>query len=114
MWFQLKETLPNEKRKQYIEYELLRNLCYIHPHFSYNRNQLVEKGIFFTPTYIPEVAEINDYDKFLLQKLYEDDFLEQFKTYLNKIGTKIFQLDYNAHLDSTISLCICKLSKQNY
>ena len=110
VWFQLKETLPNEKRKQYIEYELLRNLCYIHPHFSYNRNQLVEKGIFFTPTYIPEVAEINDYDKFLLQKLYEDDFLEQFKTYLNTSYSWIYANNFlNKSFASTIawSIIIC-------
>jgi len=82
VWFQFKENLPFNKRKKYIKYELLRTLCYIYPNNSHGRSQTPDVGVFFTPNYIPDTAEFNDKDIFLLQKLYEDDFLEQFKDYL--------------------------------
>lgn len=82
VWFHLKETLSYEKREQYIQYELLRTLCYIYPNLSHSRFTHVEAGVFFTPNYIPESAEFNEKDKFLLKKLYADDFTKQFKDYL--------------------------------
>ncbi|REH01855.1 sensor histidine kinase [Flavobacterium aquicola] len=85
VWFNLKENLPYNKRIKYIKYELLRTLCYIYPYNAFN-TVLIEHnsnfGIFSTPGYNPDVTEFNDSDKFLLQKLYEDDFLKQFRDYL--------------------------------
>lgn len=80
--FHLKTSLPYNKRKKYIKYELLRTLCFIYPNNpGYSDNNL-NMGIFSTPSYIPEVAEFTAADKILLQKLYEDDFLKQFRNYL--------------------------------
>lgn len=85
VWFNLKENLPYNKRIKYIKYELLRTLCYIYPYNASNtvtREYNTNLGVFSTPSYIPDAAKFNDSDKFLLQKLYEDDFLKQFRNYL--------------------------------
>ena len=82
VWFNFYSEISKEKRKKYIRYEVLRTLCLIYPIQSNSRESYPVKGVFFTANYIPDVAEFNDKDKFLLQKLYTNDFSEQFKEYL--------------------------------
>jgi two-component system LytT family sensor kinase len=82
VWFHLKDSLPYDKRKKYIKYELLRTLCFIYPSNYWFRFNNSSMGVFSTSSYIPDVAEFNSSDKILLQKLYEDDFLKQFRNYL--------------------------------
>lgn len=82
VWFNLKENLPYNKRIKYIKYELLRTLCFIYPHDSGYILFDSKLGVFSTSTYIPDQAEFNNLDKILLQKLYEEDFLKQFRGYL--------------------------------
>ena len=82
VWLCLKDSLSKDERKKYIQYELFRTLCYIYPDQSGFRYSNVENGVFYDPNYSPYTAKYNYFDEFLLQKLYSDDFLEQFKNYL--------------------------------
>ena len=82
VWFDFKENLPYNKRIKYIKYELLRTLCYIYPHDSGYRLYSSKLGVFSTSSYIPDIAEFNNLDEILLQKLYEEDFLKHFRDYL--------------------------------
>jgi two-component system LytT family sensor kinase len=79
--FNFNKLISYERRKRYIQYEILRTLCYVNPAkqypIHYNRN-----GVFETPDYVPDQARFNELDKFLLQKLYSDDFIGQFKDYM--------------------------------
>lgn len=78
--FDTNKIVSFKERKTYIQYEILRTLCYINPtnQFSYGNSN----GVFETPDFIPEQAKFNKLDKFLLQKLYSDDFEDQFKDYM--------------------------------
>lgn len=82
VWLRLKETLSKDERKKYIKYELLRTLCYIYPNQSHSRYNYVKKGVFYAPNYMPDKTEFNNQDIFLLQRLYSNNFLKQFKSYL--------------------------------
>lgn len=106
--FNLNETLSDEKRKQYIQYALLRTLCYIHPSVPYDGN---ENGILSTSNYKPESAQFNEKDKFLLRKLYEDDFIEQFKTYLTKTyswryASNFLNKSFTKTIAWTVDICL--------
>jgi sensor histidine kinase YesM len=76
----INEKVSYKERKKNIQYEILRTLCYINPanQFQYGNNN----GVFETPDFVPDQAKFNELDKFLLQKLYSDDFIEQFKDYM--------------------------------
>lgn len=78
--FSFNKLITYERRKRNIQYEILRTLCYINPanHFPYGNNN----GVFETADFVPDQAKFNNLDKFLLQKLYSDDFIDQFKTYM--------------------------------
>lgn len=78
--FDINKTVSFKERKTYIQYEILRTLCYINPtnQFSYGNSN----GVFETPDFLPEQARFNKLDKFLLQKLYSDNFIDQFKDYM--------------------------------
>lgn len=75
------QGISYQQKKQYVHYEILRSLCIIRPSREYpiknNRN-----GVYETPDYVPDQAKFNQLDKFLLQKLYSDDFIDQFKDYM--------------------------------
>lgn len=79
--FDINKKISYKERKTYIQYELLRSLCYINPAKQYPIDYK-QKGVFNTPSYVPEQAKFNELDKFLLQKLYSDDFEDQFKDYM--------------------------------
>ncbi|MFI2742542.1 sensor histidine kinase [Zhouia sp. PK063] len=103
VWFHLKDSLDFEKRKQYIQYEMLRTLCYIYPNTSNIRWSYYKKGIFFTPSYIPDSAELTHADEFLLKKLYESDFLAQFKNYLTTQYSWLYAIKF---LNKSFSITI--------
>lgn len=70
-----------QQRKQYVQYEILRTLCIIRPSKEYPIKNNTN-GVYETPDYVPDQAKFNQFDKFLLQKLYSDDFIDQFKDYM--------------------------------
>ncbi|AOW08907.1 sensor histidine kinase [Flavobacterium gilvum] len=78
--FDINKEISNKERKICIQYEILRTLCYINPanRFPYGNSN----GVFEAPESVPEQTKFNEQDKFLLQKLYSDDFIDQFKTYM--------------------------------
>ncbi|NQY00589.1 MAG: histidine kinase [Flavobacteriaceae bacterium] len=85
------------KQRNYIKYELLRSLCTVaedngfdfniqNPIQRLNRFQYImnkNDGVYSTSEYHPENYIISEYDKFLLKKLYSDDFQSQLKGYLS-------------------------------
>ncbi len=85
--FKFADTLSYKKRKQFVEYEFLRALCNITPRIKGNfspTNYDKNIGVFQVSNYFPTISKLNKKDTFLLQKLYADDFLVQFKAYLYK------------------------------
>lgn len=81
IYFDIPENVSQERRFEYIQYEFFRWLCYIHPVKNYTV-KYIESGIFNTSEYLPEFGTLNSLDKFLLQKLYSDNFIDEFKSYL--------------------------------
>ena len=77
-----------EKRKQYIQYAFIKKLT--KPSYGgdfYNihtGNDEFENSIFSTKEFQPEGLKFSNYDKFLLQKVYSDNFLEELETYIYK------------------------------
>ena len=81
IFFRFNKSISYERKKRNIQYEIYRTLCYINPDKQYPI-QYDRKGIFETPDFLPDEARFNKLDKFLLQKLYSDDFIDQFKDYM--------------------------------
>jgi len=81
--FDISKDISQEKRLQYIQYEFFRWLCSINSDDVYFL-KYIKSGIFNSPEYLPEYGKLNSLDTFLLQKLYSDDFIEEFKSYLFK------------------------------
>ncbi|MBL4642663.1 MAG: histidine kinase [Flavobacteriaceae bacterium] len=81
IYFDIHKNVSQEKRFEYIQYEFFRWLCYIQPVKNYSI-KYIESGIFNTSEYLPEFGTLNSLDKFLLQKLYSDDFIDEFNSYL--------------------------------
>lgn len=83
IYFNINKHLSHNERKKYIQYELLRSLCYINDGNFINETRLNGiDPIFQTSVHQPVNSEFTDRDKFLLQKLYSDGFIEKFKDYL--------------------------------
>lgn len=83
IYFNINKYLPHNERKKYIQYEFLRSLCYINDGNFINETTLNGiDPIFQTSVHQPVNSEFTDRDKFLLQKLYSDYFIEQFKDYM--------------------------------
>ncbi|MEO8252908.1 MAG: histidine kinase [Flavobacterium sp.] len=82
--FDINDEISYNERKSYIRYELLRSLCYVNDNDEFNLKYGKEKAntIFKSARHNPENSKFTDADKFLLQKLYSDDFLEQFESYM--------------------------------
>lgn len=81
IYFDIPKNISLEKRFEYIQYEFFRWLCYIQPVKNYSI-KYIDSGIFNTSEYLPEYGTLNSLDKFLLQKLYSDNFIDEFKSYL--------------------------------
>ena len=80
--FYLKESTTVEKRKRLLRYELLRSLCRI-PDSGNSATGSSVNSVFKSSIFKPENYEITETDKFLLQKLYANDFMVQFKKYVS-------------------------------
>ncbi|MEN9907725.1 MAG: hypothetical protein RLZZ540_866 [Bacteroidota bacterium] len=82
--FDINKEITYNERKTYIQYELLRSLCYIADAnlipVAYGKGHV--NSVFKSALHNPENSKFTDSDKFLLQKLYSDDFIEQFETYM--------------------------------
>lgn len=83
--FDFDRELSKNELMKYIQYEFLRSLCFINDN-DWLTNSLDEKDnfetIFCNTLHNPENSKFTEEDKFLLQKLYSDDFIDQFKTYM--------------------------------
>jgi two-component system, LytTR family, sensor kinase len=82
--FDINKEITYNERKTYIQYELLRSLCYIVDAKLFPVAYVKENvnSIFKSARHNPENSKFTDSDKFLLEKLYSDDFIEQFETYM--------------------------------
>ena len=81
IFIDINKVLSLEERKLYIKYEFLRSLCFVRDEKVLNEESSVN-NIFNSIKHKPENSKFTDADKFLLQKLYSDDFIEQFKDYM--------------------------------
>jgi len=105
-----------EKKKKYLKYEILRALCYIPDDGTYNIfdrsffrgfsatrfNFDEERDVFYNTEYHPENYIVSKYDKFLLEKLYADDFKVQFKSYMTENHSKLYV--YNFYHRGTVNI----------
>jgi two-component system, LytTR family, sensor kinase len=86
IFIDINKVLSHEERKKYIQYEFLRSLCFINDANFITEDVIAENDsfqtIFNTAIHKPENSKFTDVDKFLLQKLYSDDFIDQFKDYM--------------------------------
>ena len=69
------------KRKQYIEYAVIRSLCNIKGKRK-EAQTFVEGAILNSFDYNPENTSFSDVDKFLITKLYSKDFQKQFRNFM--------------------------------
>lgn len=86
LYFSFIENTPLKDRAKTIQYELLRSICYIQDasdHVFLNMNY-PNNAIFNGPTYNVLNTEFTELDKFLLKKLYADDFDQQFAHYMHQ------------------------------
>jgi len=81
IFFDINKVISYSERKTYIQYEFLRSLCFIRDDKTISED-FSAHNIFNSAIHNPENSKFTDVDKFLLQKLYSDDFIEQFKTYM--------------------------------
>ncbi|NMH88997.1 sensor histidine kinase [Flavivirga algicola] len=79
--FYLNKETSFDRRKQYVRYEILRSLCHIKENTGIY-SSYEAKGIYNRKEFNPDDYRFTEADKFLLHKLYANDFLEQFKGYL--------------------------------
>jgi sensor histidine kinase YesM len=81
IFIDINKVLSREERKLYIQYEFLRSLCFVRDDKILSEESSVN-NIFNSIKHKPENSKLTDADKFLLQKLYSDNFIEQFKDYM--------------------------------
>ncbi len=84
--FVFNEDISFDERKQYIQYKLLTNICLTYPMSSRigpNKSYPPE-NIFNWQNTSPWNRKFTKKDKFLIQKLYADDFEKQFSNYMYK------------------------------
>ena len=86
IFIDINKVLTHQERKKYIQYEFLRSLCFINDANFITEDVIAEnnnfESIFNTAIHKPGNSKFTDVDKFLLQKLYSDDFIDQFKDYM--------------------------------
>ncbi|MEP5338813.1 MAG: histidine kinase [Algibacter sp.] len=85
LYFSFKKDTKIADRKKHIQYELLRTLCFIKTdNNSFLNITYPTEAIFNDPTYTILDKEFTDIDNFLIQKLYADNFENQFSNYMYK------------------------------
>ncbi|MFB9051589.1 sensor histidine kinase [Formosa undariae] len=87
IYFNFPKDISFEKREQNISYFFWRSLCKIHLEASdlvdvSSVSELMINSVFNTVELNPINYSFTEDDKFLLKKLYSDDFLSQFKDFL--------------------------------
>ena len=104
--FNFSERSNSKQQKKYIKYELLRSICNISKEDLYKNDRFFQglsniryllvsdKGLYSNSKYNPENYEITEYDKFLLKKLYTDDFQSEFKNHLIKYYPKLYVYNF--------------------
>jgi len=79
--FEFNDTISDDYRKMFLTGELLKTI-FLTPHMSDSFNNKFQVALFNDVTYDPTYVFFGGLDKFLLQKLYSDDFSTQFEDYL--------------------------------
>ncbi|GAA3642368.1 hypothetical protein GCM10022397_29230 [Flavivirga jejuensis] len=84
LYFSFKKETSLEERKKYIQYEVLRTICFVHNSndFLFLNITYPTEALFNSPTYNVLDKEFTEIDKFLIQKLYSDNFEQQFSDYM--------------------------------
>ena len=80
----MKHRLNLEERKKLMQYELLRTICFVNDSDDdlFLNLTYPPEAIFNNPTYNVLDKEFTEIDKFLVKKLYADDFEQQFSDYM--------------------------------
>lgn len=85
LYFSFAEETSLENRKKYIQYEVLRTICFV----KINEDDALflnlkypTEATFNDPTYSILDKQFTKLDKFLVSKLYSDDFEAQFSAYM--------------------------------
>lgn len=86
LFFSFKKETSVEERKKLIQYELLRTICFVRNDKDTLFLNLTypPEAIFNSPTYNVLDKEFTEIDKFLVQKLYSNDFEQQFSDYMHQ------------------------------
>jgi sensor histidine kinase YesM len=122
IYFQLSKELYIERQKQYLRYELLRSLCHIVPYPIASNSRLAvvsgakteynPQGLYYDEQYKPESDFIiTEYDRFLLEKLYSENFRPEFNEYLNTYYSQRYRLNflYRNTVKITVSILLVLL-----
>lgn len=75
------DTISFANRKRYIEYAIIKSMCTVKGS-ARDARTFVENAILSDFDYNPVNTEFSEVDKFVIQKLYSDDFQKQFKNYM--------------------------------
>lgn len=116
MYFGFSENTTYQNQKKYIKYEILKSLSSFRVVNDYRLNFLIRsknlnyfdlpfnikyyssrenyKGVFSSEKYYPDNYNITELDIFLIQKLYSENFLEQFSKYLVKYYSWRYQFNF--------------------
>ena len=80
--FDFPDSISIDDRYKYIRYDLYRWLCLINPENQYAVSYSDGEGILNTPEFIPDFNTRTEKDIFFIQKLYSEDFMAEFESYL--------------------------------
>ena len=85
LYFSFKNETTLNERKKLIQYEVLRTICFVHDKnddAQFLNLTYPTEAIFNSPTFNVLDKEFTEIDKFLVQKLYSDNFEQQFSSYM--------------------------------
>ncbi len=85
LYFSFRAETSLEDRQKYIRYEVLKTICYAHKKSNnspFLNIKYPTEATFNDPVYNVLDKEFTGLDKFLVQKLYADDFETQFSAYM--------------------------------
>ncbi|TMM29945.1 hypothetical protein FDT66_08740 [Polaribacter aestuariivivens] len=93
------DVFNTQLKKDILKGELFRSLCLV------NDNNPEEKPSVFDKTSLTITTKITEKDIFLIRKLYEPDFLNQFENYLKSSYSWFYRISFlNKNLAETISI----------
>ncbi len=87
LYFSFNDSTSSEDRKKYIQFEVLRTICFVD--YTLDDSLFLNlkyplEATFNDPTFTILDKQFTDLDKFLVSKLYADDFKSQFSDYMYK------------------------------